>query len=88
MSFNVEEYNENINRQVEENSDPKTIRMDVPQYVYDILEESAQEWDTHKTNAFIRLVRTGDFLRAVEKSDSQIILRDQDGNESIISLGA
>lgn len=86
MSFNAQEYNENISQKSQENSELKSIRLDIPQYVYDIIEESAQEWDTHKTNAIIRLVRSGDFLRAVVSSGSEIIVRDEDGSETLINL--
>lgn len=85
-NFNAEEYNDNITKQAEENADLKSIRLDIPQYVYDIIEESAQEWDTHKTNAFIRLVRSGDFLRFVTNSGADLIVRDEDGNETLINL--
>lgn len=86
MSFNAQEYNENISQKSQENAELKSIRLDIPQYVYDIIEESAQEWDTHKTNAIIRLVRSGDFLRAVVSSGSEIIVRDEDGSETLINL--
>jgi len=86
MSFNAQEYNENISQKSQENAELKSIRLDIPQYVYDIIEESAQEWDTHKTNAIIRLVRSGDFLRAVVNSGSEIIVRDEDGSETLINL--
>lgn len=86
MSFNAQEYNDNISEKSRENAELKSIRLDIPQYVYDIIEESAQEWDTHKTNAIIRLVRSGDFLRAVVSSDSEIIVRDEDGSETLINL--
>lgn len=86
MSFNAQEYNENISQKSQENSELKSIRLDIPQYVYDIIEESAQEWDTHKTNAIIRLVRSGDFLRAVVSSGSEIIVRDENGSETLINL--
>lgn len=86
MSFNAQEYNDNISEKSKENAELKSIRLDIPQYVYDIIEESAQEWDTHKTNAIIRLVRSGDFLRAVVNSGSEIIVRDEDGSETLINL--
>lgn len=86
MSFNAQEYNDNISEKSKENAELKSIRLDIPQYVYDIIEESAQEWDTHKTNAIIRLVRSGDFLRAVVSSGSEIIVRDEDGSETLINL--
>lgn len=86
MSFNAQEYNENISQKSQENAELKSIRLDIPQYVYDIIDESAQEWDTHKTNAIIRLVRSGDFLRAVVNSGSEIIVRDEDGSETLINL--
>ena len=86
MSFNAQEYNDNIFEKSKENAELKSIRLDIPQYVYDIIEESAQEWDTHKTNAIIRLVRSGDFLRAVVSSGSEIIVRDEDGSETLINL--
>ena len=86
MSFNAQEYNENISQKSQENAELKSIRLDIPQYVYDIIEESAQEWDTHKTNAIIRLVRSGDFLRAVVNSGSEIIVRDEHGSETLINL--
>lgn len=86
MSFNAQEYNENISQKSQENAELKSIRLDIPQYVYDIIEGSAQEWDTHKTNAIIRLVRSGDFLRAVVSSGSEIIVRDEDGSETLINL--
>lgn len=86
MSFNAQEYNENISQKSQENAELKSIRLDIPQYVYGIIEESAQEWDTHKTNAIIRLVRSGDFLRAVVSSGSEIIVRDEDGSETLINL--
>lgn len=86
MSFNAQEYNDNISKKSQENAELKSIRLDIPQYIYDIIEESAQEWDTHKTNAIIRLVRSGDFLRAVVNSGSEIIVRDEDGSETLINL--
>lgn len=86
MSFNAQEYNENISQKSQESAELKSIRLDIPQYVYDIIDESAQEWDTHKTNAIIRLVRSGDFLRAVVNSGSEIIVRDEDGSETLINL--
>lgn len=86
MSFNAQEYNENISQKSQDNAELKSIRLDIPQYVYDIIDESAQEWDTHKTNAIIRLVRSGDFLRAVVNSGSEIIVRDEDGSETLINL--
>ena len=86
MSFNAQEYNDNISEKSQENAELKSIRLDIPQYVYDIIEESAQEWGTHKTNAVIRLVRSGDFLRAVVNSGSEIIVRDEDGSETLINL--
>ena len=86
MSFNAQEYNDNVSKKSQENAELKSIRLDIPQYVYDIIEESAQEWDTHKTNAIIRLVRSGDFLRAVVNSGSEIIVRDEDGSETLINL--
>jgi len=86
MSFNAQEYNENISQKSQDNAELKSIRLDIPQYVYDIIDESAQEWDTHKTNAIIRLVRSGDFLRAVVNSGSKIIVRDEDGSETLINL--
>lgn len=86
MSFNAQEYNENISHKSQDNAELKSIRLDIPQYVYDIIDESAQEWDTHKTNAIIRLVRSGDFLRAVVNSGSEIIIRDEDGSETLINL--
>lgn len=86
MSFNAQEYNENISQKSQEDAELKSIRLDIPQYVYDIIDESAQEWDTHKTNAIIRLVRSGDFLRAVVNSGSEIIVRDEDGSETLINL--
>ena len=86
MSFNAEEYNEKITKKAEEGTELKSIRLDIPEYIYEIIEESAKKWDTHRTNAFIRLVRSGDFLRYVNESEADIIIRDEEDNETLINL--
>lgn len=83
MAF-IDEYNENIAARAEEKSELKSIRVDVPEYVYDIIVDVAEAEDTHKTNALIRLVRSGDFLRFLADSDAELIVRDSDGEETII----
>lgn len=86
MSFNAEEYNNDITQRSQERTEMKSIRLDIPEYVYDIIENSAKSWDTHKTNAFIRLVRSGDFLNYVTDSGAQLIVRDENGAETLINL--
>lgn len=86
MSFDAQKYNEDITTRAQEGAELKSIRLDVPEYIYQIIENSAQQWDTHRTNAFIRLVRSGDFLRYVGESDAQIIIRDENGEETLINL--
>lgn len=83
MAF-IDEYNENIAARAEEKSELKSIRVDVPEYVYDIIVDVAEAEDTHKTNALIRLVRSGDFLRFLANNDAELIVRDSDGEETII----
>ena len=83
MAF-IDEYNENIAARAEEKSELKSIRVDVPEYVYDIIVDVAEAEDTHKTNALIRLVRSGDFLRFLADSDAELIVRDSDGEETIV----
>lgn len=87
MSFDAQKYNEKISHKAKDNAELKSIRLDIPQYVYDIIEESANKWDTHKTNATIRLIRSGDFLRSVVENEADIIVRNkEDGNETLINL--
>ena len=83
MAF-IDEYNENIAARAEEKSELKSIRVDVPEYVYDIIVDVAEAEDTHKTNSLIRLVRSGDFLRFLADSDAELIVRDSDGEETIV----
>lgn len=83
MAF-IDEYNENITARADEKPELKSIRVDVPEYVYDIIADVAEAEDTHKTNALIRLVRSGDFLRFLANNDAELIVRDSDGEETII----
>ena len=83
MAF-IDEYNANIAARAEEKPELKSIRVDVPEYVYDIITDVAEAEDTHKTNALIRLIRSGDFLRFLADSDAELIVRDSDGEETIV----
>lgn len=83
MAF-IDEYNENIAARADEKPELKSIRVDVPEYVYDIIADVAEAEGTHKTNALIRLVRSGDFLRFLANNDAELIVRDSDGEETII----
>lgn len=84
MSSLIDNYNTRAQDFTSDSSE--LVNINVPDYIYALIEETAQRDNINKTAALIKLMRSGDVVNYVTNNGGKIIVEDSEGEKTYINF--